>query len=126
MAVTGDVAQTCLRGASSTALGDVAAGHRDTALRGLAQPSQDFDELVLAVPRDPGDAKDLPGPDLEAHATHGIVTTVVARPQVGYVQNYVAGMRFPAIDNQLDLAPDHQLGELVLVRVRGLARTDDL
>ena len=42
-----------------------------------AQPNQRLDQLVLAVPRHPGDAEHLAGAHLETDAVHDLVASVV-------------------------------------------------
>ena len=45
-----------------------------------AKPDDRLDQLVLAVAGHPGDAEDLAGAHLEAHAVHDLVAAVVRRP----------------------------------------------
>ncbi len=47
-----------------------------------AEPDDRLDELVLTVASDPGDAEDLAGADLEAHASDDLGAPIVLHPQV--------------------------------------------
>ena len=48
---------------------------------------------------------------------HDLVAAVVADAQVLDVEHRLAGCRFAAVDRQLNLAADHQLGQVLLARL---------
>ena len=94
--------------------------------RRLAQPDDRLDQLVLAVAGDPGDAEDLARADLEVDAVDDLVAAVVLDGQALDLERRAGRVRFAAIDRQRDLAADHQLGEVFLVRLGRDALADDL
>ena len=94
---------------------------------GRAEPGEGLDELVLAVAGDAGDAEDLARPDLEADVlTTSRPRSFVHARRPATVEHHVGRMALAAVDHQLDIATDHQLGEVVLVRLRGQPLTDHL
>ena len=99
--------------------GGVGAGQRHRAAGGMAQPDDRLHQLVLAVAGHAGDAEDLPGADLEGDVAHDVVTAVVADGEVGDAEHRLRRMALAAVDGELHVATDHQLGQVVLV---GLAR----
>ncbi len=104
----------------------VVAGQLDPAACDLAQPDDRLDELVLPVARDAGDPEDLARADLEVDATDSRVATVVRDLQTGHLQDRGRGMRCAPVDRQLDGPPDHEFGEIVLVRLGRDALADHL
>ena len=84
---------------------------------GLAQAGERLDELVLAVAGDAGDAEDLAGPDLEVDAADGLAAAVVLARAGRGPRAPSRRVRLAAIDRELDLAADHELGQVVLVRL---------
>ena len=84
---------------------------------GLAQPDDRLDELVLAVAGDAGDAEDLARPDLEVDAVDDLLPAVVLDGQALDRERRAGRVRLAAVDRQRDLAADHQLGEVLLVRL---------
>ena len=85
-----------------------------------AESDEGLDELVLAVSCDSGDAEDLTRPHLEVDATNHLRPTVVRDVQAAHLQGHVRRMRLATVDGQLNLATDHQLGQVVLVGLRGM------
>ena len=85
--------------------GDVAIAEADRARRRLAQPDDQFDELILAVAGDAGDAEDLAGPDLEVDASDYLIATVVEDVEPADREDRRGRMRFAPVDRELD-APD--------------------
>ena len=106
--------------------GDRAVRHFDGAARRLAQAGERLDELVLAVAGDAGDAEDLARPDVEADALDGLVSAVVRDMQVRDDESRIGWVRFTAVDDELDVAADHQGREIVLVGFRRNPRAHDL
>ena len=99
-------------------VGYVLAVERDRTAAGTAQAGYRLDQLVLAVAGDAGNAKYLARPDVEVHAVDYLAAAVVLDRQSLDRERGVAGMALAAVDHQLDLAADHQLGEVVLVCLR--------
>ena len=85
---------------------------------GLRRPVERLDQLVLAVAGDAGDAEDLARADLEVDAVDDLVAAVVLGAEALDRQHDVGRVRLAAVDVERDLAADHQLGEVVLVRLR--------
>ena len=84
----------------------------------LAQPDDRLDQLVLAVAGDAGDPKISPARTSKVDAVHGLVAAIVRDVQVVDARAPAApGWRLAAVDGELDVAADHQLGEVVLVRL---------
>src|SRR4029453_2513388 len=95
----------------------VLAGERDPAAGRLAEAGEGLDELVLAVPGDAGDTEDLARANLEVDPPDDLMASVVVDPEALDLERHVGGMRLAAIDAELDVSPDHQLGEVVLGRL---------
>ena len=70
------------------------------------------------LPATPGDAEDLAGPDLEVDAVDDLAATVVRDHRPSTLSDASRRVGLAAIDDQRDLAADHQLGEVLLVRSR--------
>ena len=105
---------------AGAAAGHVLAVERHRPAGRLAQPDDRLDELVLAVAGDAGDAEDLAGPDLEVDAADDLAAAVVARPGgPSTLSTASPGCDSPRSTVELDVATDHQLGEVLLV---GLGR----
>ncbi len=90
----------------------VAAGDRP-------DPGQRLEQLRLAVAGDARDADDLAGAHLEADALDPGHTGAIAHAQAFDLEHGCAGPSRRLLDPEQDLAPDHQLGELL---GRGLGR----
>ena len=125
MAVGRHVGDLCLVQLPRRVAGDVLAIERDRAGGRLAQPDDRLDQLVLAVPGHPGDPEDLAGADLEVDAP---LTICWPRSSLGGqaldVEHGRGRMRDASVHDQLDLAADHQLGQVVLVGLGRLALAD--
>ena len=107
--------------------GDVVAASVTEPRRRLAQAGEGVDQLVLAVARHARDAQDLAGAHLEADVRgppRGPGRSFTCRSSTGRTR--LAGWLVAAVDGELDLAADHQLGQVVLVRLRGQPLADDL
>ena len=100
-------------------------GGRKYSVRTRHSDDDGLHELVLAVARDPGHAEDLAGADLEAHAPDGLLSTVVVHVQVLDAQLHGAEDGFTAVGDELDVSADHQLREVVLIRLAREPRADD-
>ena len=104
----------------------VAAVEGDLARGRLPQPHDRLDQLVLAVAGHPGDAEDLAGADLEAHTVDHLVPSIVGDPERPRPENDAGRLALATVDGELDVAADHQLGQVLLVRLGRDARADDL
>ena len=69
------------------------------------------------LPATPGDADDLPGAQLEAHALHARHAEPVAHLEVAHGEQRFAGMRGRLLDAQQHGAADHFFGQLARRRV---------
>ena len=105
---------------------DLAAGQFDGAARRLAKSGQGFNELVLAVAGDARDAKDFARADVEADPLDGLVAAVIRDMQVGDDEPGIGRVRFAAVDDELDVAADHQRRQVVLVGLRRHPRAHHL
>src|SRR5687767_6171806 len=92
----------------------------------LAQANERLDQLVLAVAGDARDPEDLAAAHLQVDAGDALVAAIVLDVESLDLEDHVRGMRLAAIDDERDRAPDHELGELALVRLGGDPRTHDL
>ena len=93
---------------------------------GRRRPIERLDQLVLAVAGHAGDAEDLAGADLEVHAAgrpRGPRSSLTCRSST--LSTTPRRDALAAIDRQLDLAADHQLGQVLLVGLAGQALADD-
>ena len=105
--------------------GHVVAGERDPACGWPAQSDERLDELILAVAGDPRDAQDLAGPDVKVDAPDDLRAAIVGDPQTFDPKGDLGRVRRAPVDRELDFAPDHELGEVVLVRLGWDPRADD-
>src|SRR6478609_1533165 len=112
-----------LPGAST---GDIESVEGDRAAVRLAKPGDGAHQLVLAVPGDAGDAQDLAGVDTEADIHDDIATVSVPHRQTGHVQHQLTDVRGWHVDGELDIAADHELGEVRLGRRGGQSLADHL
>src|SRR2546426_8624076 len=97
--------------------GQVKTAEPDRASGRAAKAHERLDDLVLAVAGHPGDPDDLPGTNDEVEAADGLVAAVVLRPQTRDLEGRGAWMRAAPVGAQVDRATDHELGEVVLVRL---------
>ena len=102
------------------------AGELDGSARRLAQARQGLDQLVLAVAGDPRDSEDLARTDIEADPLDGLVSAVVRDMQVRDDESRLGRVRFTAVDDELDVAADHQRRQIVLVGLRRNPRAHHL
>ncbi len=126
MAVGRDVGHVLAVQVARTIRGHVVAIEHDRSAAGLAQAGDGLDQLVLAVAGHAGDAEDLAGVDLEVHAVDDVAAVPARHAKVLDRQHRPGGVAFAAVDGQLHLATDHQLGEVVFVGLAGDAAADDL
>ena len=116
MPVGGDVRDSVGIHRADRLAGDVGATEGDLAAGRPAQPDEGLDQLVLPVARDARDAEDLAGPDLEVDPMDHLRSAVVVDGQARHLERVGGRVRIAAIDRQRDLAADHQLSEVLLVR----------
>ncbi len=88
---------------------------------GLADTGERFQEFRLAVARDPGNADDLAGADIEGHVLDDLNATAVGHGQVRDIQD--RSLRFGRflVDLQQHTAADHEFGQFRHGGLRGLA-----
>ena len=103
------------------AAGDRRAAQQDLAAQRLADAGQRVQQLGLAVAGDPGDAQDLARPHREADPLDPRHALVAGDHEVAHLQHRLARPRRPLLDPQQHLAADHQLGQLLLAGLGGLA-----
>ena len=84
---------------------------------GAAQPGEGLDELVLAVAGHARHPEDLTGPNVEGDALDGLVATVVADVKVLDLEDRSAADETAPVHGEADLPPDHELGQVLLVRL---------
>ena len=115
--VLGDVGDA--RGADGGGVerGDVTVAEPDPACGRPAGAGQHLHQLALPVALDAGDAEDLARSELERDALQRRYALVRARGQVVDRHHHRTRSRRLLVDAQQHLAPDHQRGDLLLVRV---------
>ena len=74
----------------------------------MPQSNQRFDQLILAVAFNSGDADDLARPDLELDAVDGSGPTIVVDDQTLQLHHRFARLRRFPVDLQHDRPADHQ------------------
>ena len=84
--------------------------------------AEDGEEFGLTVPGDTGDAEDLPLADGEGDTLDPLHLVLVHDAEVFDLKDDAAGIGGAFGDVQQDLAPDHQLGQLLRVGFGGLDR----
>ena len=78
------------------------------------------------LPATPAMPKISPARTSKRDVAHDLVPAVVADGEVGDAQHRLRRMALAAVDGQLHVATDHQLGQVVLVRLAGNAAADHL
>ena len=88
------------------------------------QPGERLGELALAVAGDPGDPEHLARADGQGDVAQGVDATVAARDEPACLEHDLAELGLVASAPELDLAADHQRGELAPRDVRRANRAD--
>src|ERR1700682_1163606 len=83
----------------------------------FAKTDQGFHQLVLAVARHSCDAENLAAPNLQADTVHRLGATVVTHVYVVDLQPHLGQVRLSAVSSQLNGAADHELGQLLVIRL---------
>ena len=85
----------------------------DRAGRGRAQPGEALHQLLLPVPRHPGDPHHLARPHRERHVAHRLEPAVVAHREPAHLEPERARRRVGAPVERRDRVPHHELGDRV-------------
>src|SRR5438128_1613830 len=125
VAIRRDEGHTAIAPFVDRRVAQVLAREADSAGDRAPQTDERLDQLVLTVARHARDPHDLAGPDREVDPPYGLLPAVVVHAQPRNVEDHLAGMRPSAVDAEAHGPSDHELGELVLVAVRGSAASDD-
>ena len=112
-AVLGDVRDADVGHPARAGLLDVLAGDGGFARVDRSQPGNRLDELGLAIALDAGDDHDLARPDIEVDSLDHHLVAIVADLQVANAQDDLAWLRLALGHDQLDIAPDHEVRELL-------------
>ncbi len=85
-----------------------------------------LDQLILAVPGYPGDSQNLASSDGETDITDNILTSVRSDCQILHCEHRLRRMRHAAIYRELDFTTNHERGQVILVGLRWLPRSNHL
>jgi len=119
------MADAALDHAPRGVVGDGRAVQPDAAAARLAQPRHDLRQLALAVARDPCDAQDFAGTNLQRQIAQGGQSLVVQRVEALHLQHHIARRAALLLCGEQDLAADHHARELRIVGFTRRKRPDD-